>query len=203
MAAVARSESHSYEACVHIVYLLRERGPSKYLRSIFSVRLQPSRRDPLLVLLMISFCSIEEGTPEMSFPSEPPFPTGTTRNAWATPAMEALTSITKRTGREPRPPDRTTSTPSPEHSPVGVIVTHYPSRRPSTSNTSTATSLTMVSSDEMAATHQRPLDVPSPQTPSKHGWRFYAVFGCLCIISLVCALDATSLSVALPVRPSP
>lgn len=32
------------------------------------------------------------------------------------------------------------------------------------------------------------------------GWRFYACFTSLCIISLAAALDATSLSVALPVR---
>lgn len=146
---------------------------------------------------------VEEGTPEMSFPSEPPFQTESTRSAWATTAMEALTSATKRAGCEPRLPCHTTSAPLPEYSPDGDLVTHHPSRRPSTSNTSTATTLTMVSSDEMAAAHQRPSDGPSPQTPSKHGWRFYAVFGCLCIISLVCALDATSLSVALPVRPSP
>lgn len=39
-----------------------------------------------------------------------------------------------------------------------------------------------------------------PPKKSRLGWRFYAAFGCLCIINLVCALDATSLSVALPVR---
>jgi hypothetical protein len=31
------------------------------------------------------------------------------------------------------------------------------------------------------------------------GWRFLAAFGSLCIITLMAALDATSLSVALPV----
>jgi hypothetical protein len=30
-------------------------------------------------------------------------------------------------------------------------------------------------------------------------WRFYASFGCLCLVNLVCAIDATILSVALPV----
>jgi hypothetical protein len=34
----------------------------------------------------------------------------------------------------------------------------------------------------------------------KPGWRFLAAFGSLCIITLMAALDATSLSVALPVR---
>ena len=29
--------------------------------------------------------------------------------------------------------------------------------------------------------------------------RFYGVFACLCILNLVCAFDATALSVALPV----
>lgn len=41
-----------------------------------------------------------------------------------------------------------------------------------------------------------------PKTPEKFepGWRFLAAFGSLCIITLMAALDATSLSVALPVR---
>jgi hypothetical protein len=34
----------------------------------------------------------------------------------------------------------------------------------------------------------------------KPGWRFLAAFGSLCIITLMAALDATSISVALPVR---
>lgn len=33
-------------------------------------------------------------------------------------------------------------------------------------------------------------------------WRFYAAFSSLCIMNFVCALDATSLAVALPVKPS-
>ncbi|KAI9675663.1 MAG: hypothetical protein M1817_001030 [Caeruleum heppii] len=44
-----------------------------------------------------------------------------------------------------------------------------------------------------------------PSTPtnsvlaaSKTSWRFYAAFACLCLVNFVCALDATSLSVALP-----
>ena len=32
------------------------------------------------------------------------------------------------------------------------------------------------------------------------GWRFFASFASLCIVTLAVALDATSLSVALPVR---
>ncbi|OCK80468.1 MFS general substrate transporter [Lepidopterella palustris CBS 459.81] len=35
--------------------------------------------------------------------------------------------------------------------------------------------------------------------PTQPGWRFYAAFGCLCVVNLVCALDATSLAVALPI----
>lgn len=34
---------------------------------------------------------------------------------------------------------------------------------------------------------------------TKRGWRFYGTFFCLAIVNLVCALDATILSVALPV----
>lgn len=34
----------------------------------------------------------------------------------------------------------------------------------------------------------------------KRGWRFYGTFACLAILNLICAIDATILSVALPVR---
>ncbi len=37
----------------------------------------------------------------------------------------------------------------------------------------------------------------------KTDWRFFAAFGALCVIVLMVALDATSLSVALPVCASP
>lgn len=50
------------------------------------------------------------------------------------------------------------------------------------------------------------LDHVSSSPPDKFdpGWRFYASFISLCIITLAVALDATSLSVALPVmNPSP
>lgn len=42
---------------------------------------------------------------------------------------------------------------------------------------------------------------PDPKLPEKFqpGWRFLAAFGSLCIITLMAALDATSLSVALPI----
>ena len=45
-------------------------------------------------------------------------------------------------------------------------------------------------------------DLPSSSTTEKFnpGWRFYASFISLCIITLAVALNATSLSVALPVR---
>jgi hypothetical protein len=42
------------------------------------------------------------------------------------------------------------------------------------------------------------LQVPEPEE-FKPGWRFLAAFGSLCIITLMAALDATSLPVALPV----
>lgn len=45
-----------------------------------------------------------------------------------------------------------------------------------------------------------PTAVQSP--PTKYGWRFYGSFVCLCVINLVCAIDASILSVALPVSPS-
>jgi hypothetical protein len=34
----------------------------------------------------------------------------------------------------------------------------------------------------------------------KRGWRFYGTFACLALLNLICAIDATILSVALPVR---
>ena len=45
-------------------------------------------------------------------------------------------------------------------------------------------------------------ELTSPSAPPdsfKPGWRFYASFVSLCIINLAVALDATSLSIALPV----
>jgi hypothetical protein len=42
------------------------------------------------------------------------------------------------------------------------------------------------------------LTAPEPEA-FKPGWRFMAAFGSLCIITLMAALDATSISVALPV----
>lgn len=148
--------------------------------------------------------SVEEGSPNMSFPSERPFPKETTYGgAWATTAMgKPYLLSTKRDDGDTRMPYRANTTPPPpQYSSDGYIVEHYPSPRPSISNKSTVTTLTMVGSDEMAATQPSSEDSSSPETPSKRGWRFYAAFGCLCIISLICALDATSLSVALPVRP--
>ena len=35
---------------------------------------------------------------------------------------------------------------------------------------------------------------------AKRGWRFYGTFGTLALLNLICAIDATILSVALPVR---
>jgi hypothetical protein len=34
----------------------------------------------------------------------------------------------------------------------------------------------------------------------KRGWRFYGTFASLAVLNLICAIDATILSVALPVR---
>ena len=35
---------------------------------------------------------------------------------------------------------------------------------------------------------------------TKRGWRFYGTFGSLALLNFICAIDATILSVALPVR---
>lgn len=136
----------------------------------------------------------------MSFPSGPPFPKGATHSACPTTAKQALTSITKRVTCDARLPDRvTTKTSSPDYSPNSVLVEHYPSQNASISDQSSATTITLVGSEEMAIASKKTGNVPSPRPDEKRSWRFYAAFGCLCIISLVCALDATSLSVALPV----
>lgn len=42
-------------------------------------------------------------------------------------------------------------------------------------------------------------DKPLAPTPSRLGWRFIGVFFALCVVNLVCAIDATILAVALPV----
>jgi len=42
-------------------------------------------------------------------------------------------------------------------------------------------------------------DKPLASTPIKLGWRFIGVFFGLCVVNLVCAIDATVLAVALPV----
>jgi uncharacterized membrane protein YhaH (DUF805 family) len=41
--------------------------------------------------------------------------------------------------------------------------------------------------------------VPDPKKPGR-GWRFYGTFACLALLNLICAIDATILAVALPVR---
>lgn len=58
-------------------------------------------------------------------------------------------------------------------------------------NESTTTSATLVTKETIA--NIKPFS-------EKADWRFFAAFGCLCLINLMCALDATILSVALPVR---
>lgn len=42
-------------------------------------------------------------------------------------------------------------------------------------------------------------DKPLSPPPTKLGWRFVGVFFALCVVNLVCAIDATILAVALPV----
>lgn len=51
--------------------------------------------------------------------------------------------------------------------------------------------------DSVSASEQSQAPIPEKFQP---GWRFLAAFGSLCVITLMAALDATSISVALPVR---
>ncbi|KAI9701069.1 MAG: hypothetical protein M1836_001738 [Candelina mexicana] len=59
-------------------------------------------------------------------------------------------------------------------------------------------SWTSGSENTSAETSRQSSSTPT-ETPPKPTWRFYAAFGCLCLVNLVAALDATSLSVALPI----
>ncbi len=49
------------------------------------------------------------------------------------------------------------------------------------------------------------LDVQEEEVPvtMKRGWRFYGTFGTLALVNFICAIDATILSVALPVIACP
>ncbi|OCL09428.1 MFS general substrate transporter [Glonium stellatum] len=49
------------------------------------------------------------------------------------------------------------------------------------------------------ASSAAPIIEPTSVPGFSPGWRFYAIFGSLCIITLVVALDATTISVALPI----
>jgi hypothetical protein len=57
--------------------------------------------------------------------------------------------------------------------------------------------------DSDSSLHEIPIDPASSSQESltfNPGWRFNAAFASLCFVSLMAALDATSISVALPVR---
>lgn len=43
-------------------------------------------------------------------------------------------------------------------------------------------------------------EIKDQPTVVKRGWRFYGTFACLALLNFICAIDATILSVALPVR---
>jgi len=120
-------------------------------------------------------------------------------SAWGTAVLKALTSISSRDSAEIRQAYHVTTPPVEDCSRSG----HYQFQKASTSDMtrkSSTTTTTVVELGEMANT-QSTMGAcsPPPKETNKPGWRFYAAFGCLCIINLVCALDATSLSVALPV----
>lgn len=78
----------------------------------------------------------------------------------------------------------------------------FPPHRPSTRQTYTIPPKEDVT---FASTEIKYFDRPTPPAPDSTGpgWRFHAAFGCLCLVNLVCALDATSLAVAIPVRVTP
>lgn len=43
------------------------------------------------------------------------------------------------------------------------------------------------------------VSVENVDVKHKRGWRFYGTFACMAVLNLICAIDATILSVALPV----
>jgi hypothetical protein len=53
--------------------------------------------------------------------------------------------------------------------------------------------------DSMMEILTKTRDDPISKKPGR-GWRFYGTFACLALLNLVCAIDATILAVALPVR---
>jgi hypothetical protein len=52
--------------------------------------------------------------------------------------------------------------------------------------------------DTTAEKNNRQEEIEEQEEP-RRGWRFYGTFGCLACLNLICAIDATILSVALPV----
>lgn len=81
--------------------------------------------------------------------------------------------------------------PVPEDQPV-------PMSRPHDSYLSMDTDMTIQSQkDEATEVTVNTIEV---QEKPKRGWQFYGTFACLAILNLICAIDATILSVALPVR---
>lgn len=67
-------------------------------------------------------------------------------------------------------------------------------------STSTLSPSPGVSSPDSASIDLEKSDMQTEADSKKRGWRFYGSFACLAILNLVCAIDATILSVALPVR---
>ncbi|KAF7898662.1 hypothetical protein EAF00_005108 [Botryotinia globosa] len=57
---------------------------------------------------------------------------------------------------------------------------------------------TRVSSPDIGSVDLEKSDMQTEPDSKKRGWRFYGSFACLAILNLVCAIDATVLSVALP-----
>ncbi|TGO20738.1 hypothetical protein BPAE_0269g00080 [Botrytis paeoniae] len=65
-------------------------------------------------------------------------------------------------------------------------------------STSTLSPLPGISSPDSGSIDLEKSDMQTEPESKKRGWRFYGSFACLAILNLVCAIDATILSVALP-----
>jgi hypothetical protein len=55
------------------------------------------------------------------------------------------------------------------------------------------------SSSTMQVDQSSEMEKEKQPVPAKRGWRFYGTFATLALLNLICAIDATILSVALPV----
>ena len=90
--------------------------------------------------------------------------------------------------------------PFPSHTPHRIFIP----RKPVPINnrfTMKASSILSIQTDTVVEIEEEKAAAAARVNHQNRGWRFYGAFACLALLNLVCAIDATILSVALPVRP--